>query len=450
MAQKSEKTGPNSASGSAEGLPVWATATVKDGSVEAALAYNAGLYQLVGRDNEINVLTTFLTDPKQTGETDLFHWVCLTGVAGSGKSRLAFDFACHHLPKGWVAAPLDDVSLQEISGDSWTPTAPTLLVVDGPEAMVQLVRPFMLSLAARTETLPHPVRILLLERSTKGSWYETLMGPEAPYALETYRFRPDVFPNGWPLDPLMPAATCALMAERFERAGQPMPDQNQMLEAAYRADPRFTQLASGQTVAVPRALFSGALAELAAQGKGTSLSVPPNPFAGLSRADVLSLLPGWTDDTASPEGIEDGPRTPEAAFEDMKGLLKALIDDGAHKDLSSLDVKLDHARALGTAFAQDQQVMIALARFLSLAYQQLHQHNPEGRETRMIAVATLLMTPAVLTASVEDAQFPTALRVLKTALADHAGLEMGEGLKLLMTQAGLDWETVPRLTSTGA
>jgi len=132
----------------------------------AWLSFSARVSELVGRDRECDQLAAFLRSGTK------FSWWLVTGPAGSGKSRLALDLCLGARPD-WNAGFLSRAD--EYRGWShFRPERPTLIVVDYVASRATDASTMLLQLSRSVGYLPHPVRVLFLERD-EGSWWSRLL-----------------------------------------------------------------------------------------------------------------------------------------------------------------------------------------------------------------------------------------------------------------------------------
>ena len=125
-------------------------------------ARRTGLY---GRDHELEILDTFLHDPRRR-----VAWRMITGAGGMGKSRIALELGVRHQDT-W------DFGTVELRGDRfawerWLPGAPTLLVLDYIIGRYKDIAGMIATLIDRQSDYEHPVRVLLLEREADGQWWK--------------------------------------------------------------------------------------------------------------------------------------------------------------------------------------------------------------------------------------------------------------------------------------
>lgn len=126
---------------------------------ENDLHYTSQTVSVLGRHQEQTILRDFLTDDRA------FCWLQLAGVAGQGKSRLAFELAVEAENQQWDAGFLSDKGLSAFQDAAavWQPRRPTLIVIDYVLGREQLVGAVFDTLLERND-FEAPVRLLLLER----------------------------------------------------------------------------------------------------------------------------------------------------------------------------------------------------------------------------------------------------------------------------------------------
>jgi hypothetical protein len=204
----------------------WHLLSHGDDSAIKAIRYDSGVFPLEGRESEFNILDEFLGDVSRQGPTAMFSWLCLVGAGGEGKTRLAFEYVRDRRPLSWTAGRLTGQAIENlISGDVWQPEMPTLFVIDYPAQYPALVGKLLTHLYLRSrkehgdpKRLANPVRVLLLERTAKGPWMDSVLAAsEREEHLKESVFRPQTFGDGWQLGPLPPVAIVSIMRERFLR-----------------------------------------------------------------------------------------------------------------------------------------------------------------------------------------------------------------------------------------
>jgi len=123
-----------------------------------------------GRSDEIAQLTEFV---KQDAS---FSWWAVTGQAGSGKSRLAYELI-QQFPPSWFGFFVGDRALRE-DAENYVPFCHTLVVIDYVAGRERSVSELINALQQNFEKTKYKLRILLLERANtrkNGSWYAMLL-----------------------------------------------------------------------------------------------------------------------------------------------------------------------------------------------------------------------------------------------------------------------------------
>jgi hypothetical protein len=150
------------------------------------------------------------------------------GSAGVGKSRLALEF-CLAYRDEWHAGFLSRDS-QEPDWSRWQPLLPTLIVVDYAAFDAERTGRLLRALAGRgpadgTMRLAAPVRVLLLERTGEGDWFDRIVGfgttkaqIEAAQAVPNLRL--EALSDPWPIFEFV-----------LGQAGKPLPDRAETLAA---------------------------------------------------------------------------------------------------------------------------------------------------------------------------------------------------------------------------
>lgn len=124
----------------------------------------------MGRVQELRTLDEFL-DWKAA-----FGWYVVTGQAGSGKSRLAFEIL-HRIQKEWFGFFLCDTA-SEKDANEFVPFRDTLCIVDYVKGKEAALSGIIYALMKSFRTAGYKLRILFLEREYEtltGSWYQNLL-----------------------------------------------------------------------------------------------------------------------------------------------------------------------------------------------------------------------------------------------------------------------------------
>jgi len=164
---------------------------------------------LVGRDDDLAALGNWLSPPAPISVR------CLTGRAGTGKTRLAIELCERIETDGWTAGFASYTELERFCGDrdlrQWRWPNPTLVVVDYAAASAHRLRTWFETLARQplADGQP-PLRILLLERhaDSQAGWWADLIRPAGLSGRG-----PDAF-----ADPPEPIALPSLRAVEDRRA----------------------------------------------------------------------------------------------------------------------------------------------------------------------------------------------------------------------------------------
>ncbi|MER0203594.1 MAG: hypothetical protein DU480_06985 [Nitrosomonas sp.] len=129
------------------------SASFNAASIEYLLNWKSRLTGLIGREQELQTLHAWADAPQQ------ISCRLIIGEGGTGKTRLAFEFARQlRDQKGWQAG-----EAQGLSGSWYTGGAETLIVIDYPEQRPDKVRALLEALARQPLTCK--LRVLLLGRN---------------------------------------------------------------------------------------------------------------------------------------------------------------------------------------------------------------------------------------------------------------------------------------------
>jgi hypothetical protein len=122
----------------------------------------------VGHAAERKKLEDFLAAPTA------FTWWIVTGEGGAGKSRLALEFCIQAREAGWLAGFLPETP-KFTRWSEWQPRRPTFIVADYSGLRADELGETIRLLVERPKPLRKRVRLLLLERSAKGDWWNRLI-----------------------------------------------------------------------------------------------------------------------------------------------------------------------------------------------------------------------------------------------------------------------------------
>ena len=129
-----------------------------------SLSFASRSVTLTGRTEEQSALSAFLHSEA------VFSWWAIVGEAGVGKSRLALE-SCLGVTGDWDVGFVRDTDQEALV--EFVPDRPTLLVVDYAAARAKWMGRLLISLADRSTADWDQVRVLVLERTVHGKWYET-------------------------------------------------------------------------------------------------------------------------------------------------------------------------------------------------------------------------------------------------------------------------------------
>lgn len=121
--------------------------------------FSARKLPMLGRDEEFEIGLAFLKEPAG------FRWMQVAGIGGQGKSRFALELVLRAKENSWEAGFIHPSDLQAFARSfaTWTPNAPTLIVVDYIIGFEAEIGDVLSGLAVRFSDGP-PVRFLIVER----------------------------------------------------------------------------------------------------------------------------------------------------------------------------------------------------------------------------------------------------------------------------------------------
>ncbi|WP_375547856.1 hypothetical protein ABWI01_09105 [Oceanicaulis alexandrii] len=181
----------------------------------------------IPRQEAFAALDTFLDDDTA------FRWGVVHGPGGTGKSRLALEFALAR-SGGWTTGFLSQQDAQP-EWRRWRPQTPHLLIIDYPTSDPEGVGAVLrgLSDAAADACLDVPVRVLLLEREAEGEWRKTMLKSEG--AME------HITPHETVFEPLQPLEDIWSIYDFFFE-GKDLPDKAETLAHLEKIDPEMRPL----------------------------------------------------------------------------------------------------------------------------------------------------------------------------------------------------------------
>jgi len=172
----------------------------------------------IGREAELSRLDAWLASPAPISAR------CLTGRAGSGKTRLALELCAraNARPPAWDAGFAEHRELERFANQqnlsAWGWQRPTLIVVDYAAGVARWLRPWLEELAQNPGCDGIPLRLLMLERfADEGvGWWSGLM-----QSGWSNRGVPELFdpPAPEPVEPIAAKDRTRLVAAILQAAG---------------------------------------------------------------------------------------------------------------------------------------------------------------------------------------------------------------------------------------
>jgi tetratricopeptide (TPR) repeat protein len=120
--------------------------------------FGSGLLGFYGRDDEKKALDEFITSPDK-----LSMWI-ITGIGGTGKSKLAFERCNYYREEKVYEAGFWSKDVEELPND-WKPKKPTIIVIDYAAERIEHIKQ-LISLYESAREWEYPVRIILIERDS--------------------------------------------------------------------------------------------------------------------------------------------------------------------------------------------------------------------------------------------------------------------------------------------
>ncbi|MEM1149523.1 MAG: tetratricopeptide repeat protein [Pseudomonadota bacterium] len=145
--------------------------------------------ELLGREKEQKKLRRFISD--RPG----FQWLQLAGVAGQGKSRIAWETIQEFSADCDAGFLRKDNLIKTLNSlDCWRPRRKTLIAIDYVNGITRETSKFLSILMANSEVYDLPVRVLLLERHSWNASVGMSSGRNKAGGADTRRlFQPDTY-----------------------------------------------------------------------------------------------------------------------------------------------------------------------------------------------------------------------------------------------------------------
>jgi hypothetical protein len=208
-------------------LSLW----VEDANQETRFLYRSRAIPYIHADLAFQQLDNFCA------ESQSFLWHIIYGPGGTGKSRLALEYALSHVSVfkdaiGFLAS----WNAENIDWFTWQPSTPTFIIVDYAAREILLVEKIVRHLSMRQD-LQHPVRLLLLERDINSTWFSKLIGSGQ---AERFRIEECWFGEDGGLEP--PEDVWPIIQHMCAGQEQFLPDKNIALQQLEKIDPHCRPL----------------------------------------------------------------------------------------------------------------------------------------------------------------------------------------------------------------
>ncbi len=127
----------------------------RESKLDLTYRYNVENLSLIGRETEMETLEAFCK------EKDLFLWYALCGPGGSGKSRLAYEFARKMKKADWEVYWLKEEEYAKLGEASFDVGKPVLIIADYVLMHTDAIGAFI----RKTQETGSTIRLLLIERA---------------------------------------------------------------------------------------------------------------------------------------------------------------------------------------------------------------------------------------------------------------------------------------------
>ena len=203
----------------------------KNDGVFGRLQYNSKIDRFFEPKEAITKLRKFSNISLKDQPASNFQWMLLTGEAGVGKTRLAYEFVTdkRFLGKKWYKGKLDfDDHNSKADVQDWIPFKPTFFVIDDAQRLSDEVKTTLTTFCRRAKNFKYPVRVLLLERSANKIWTNKINNSQIKqHNFEQVNFTEKAV-TGCEIKPLSDDSIFKLMEGRFEEADCKKPTQSQL------------------------------------------------------------------------------------------------------------------------------------------------------------------------------------------------------------------------------
>lgn len=194
-------------------------------SDETRFLYRSRSIPFIGSKEPIEQLDTF----KDCSAPFLWHVVY--GPGGTGKSRLALEYALKlQKQKEWHAGFLDMADAETFDWNNWQPQQPYFLIIDYAAREAKTVAKIISCLSMRNDLTKY-VRLLLLERDVTGAWFNqvTWRGRQESHLVSQTWFDEDGM-----LEP--PDDVWPIIKHMCRKAPERLPNRQQALKELERID----------------------------------------------------------------------------------------------------------------------------------------------------------------------------------------------------------------------